>query len=178
MQKLNLNNCDIVTEHFVPSVINDKNLYDDITIETGTITCHLLCPNNKEKIEKSITKFLMILEAFNDGYVKSIRGYEYGLEHVFGIIGTPKYVYHGGNDLEVIVKIASLVYNPYLHMNVVSDCLSAGAVTALMPDSRKYFYVNMDDRIVQQEGLDSVVNMLEPQRDIFKKTIVDNMRPL
>lgn len=178
MQKLNLNKCEITSEHFVPSVINDKNLYDDISIETGVITCHLLCPNEQEKIKQSITKYIMMLEAYNDGYVKAIKGEEHDLKNVFCIVGYPRYTYHGANDLEVNVDIASLVYNPYLHMAVVSDCLAAGAITALMPDSKKYFSVNMDDKIIEKEGLESIIITLESQKDIFRETIVNNMRPL
>ena len=178
MQKLNLNNCKITREHFVPNVIMDRNLYDDITIESGVFICDVMCVNDTTEINKASTKLIMMLEAYNDGYIKAIHGYEVGLQQVFGVVGYPRYKYLGGNVIEFEIDIVSLSYNPYMHMAVMNDCLSAGAATSLMPDSRKYFELKMDDCLIKKEASEEIIQVLESQKDLFRKTIVDNMRPL
>lgn len=178
MRKLNLDKCEITREHFVPNIIMDKNLYDDIYIESGTFTCDVICKNNTEDIRKASTKLVMMLEAYNDGYVKSIKGEEYGLKQVFGVVGYPRYHYVGGGGVEFQIDIVSLVYNPYMHMSVINDCLLAGASTELIPDSRKYFELDMDDKLIHKEGSEEIVKLLETQKSLYRKAIVENMKPL
>lgn len=180
MQKLNVNRCEITTEGFVPEIISDKNLYDDLMLESGTITCNLLCRGDEESVRRDITKYVMMLQAYNDGYVKALRGEDFGLKQVFGIVGQPKYMYKGGNNLEVVVDIISIVYNPYLHMAVVDNCLAAGVPTTLLPGKGncKYFDVKLDDKLIMKPGSEKMVEMLESQKDPYRETIIANMRPL
>lgn len=172
MQRLNLDKCEITTEHFIPNIIYDKNLYDDIGIETGSITACVLCDNNKENIKKAIIKYVMMLEAYNDGYVKAIGGERYGLSHVFCVVKNPEYRYCGGNNLEIIVNVASIMYNPYLRMTALEDCLAAGASTALMPDLKKYFDIKMSyDEELKYQDTSNLRDQIEP----YRKTIMSNI---
>lgn len=176
MQRLDLNKCEISIDRFVPNVIMDKSLYDDIFLQTGVITCRLMCGNNETEIQKVLTKFVMMLEAYNDGYIKALRGHDKGLKSVYGVVGTPKHTYCGNKTLEVKVDIVSMMYNPYMPMAVVEDCLRAGATSRLMPDFKRYFDVKMDDSPVLKVGTDKLVKILEPQKELFKTVIMDNVQ--
>jgi hypothetical protein len=180
VQRLNLNKCEITTEYFVPEIISDKNLYDDLLLESGTITCNLLCNGDEESINKNITKYVMMLQAYNDGYIKALRGEDFGLKQVFGIVGQPKYMYKGGNNLEVVVDIITIVYNPCLHMTVINDCLAAGITTTLLPGkgNYRYFDVKSDKKLIMKPGSERIINALETQKEPYRKAIVSNITPL
>lgn len=177
-QKLDLSKVEITTEHFVPNVIMDKNLYDDVTMESGQLVFNIRCKNDESEIRKNITKAIMMLQAYNDGYVKSINGAEHGLYVVFGIVGQPSYRYVGNNTVELTMDIISLVYGVDMHLALVNECLSAGATTALMPDSKHYFRVKMDDMLLKKPNSETLITALESQRNKFKSAVVSNMRPL
>lgn len=175
MRRLNLEQCNFSTEHFVPNIIMDRNLYDDIEMETGTIDCNVRVKNNSEdEIKNAGVKFIMLLEAFNDGYVKAVRGFEHQLKTIFCIVGQPNVVYIGANTVNVNVKILTLIYNPSMHMSVLKDAIAAGE-TMLFPDARNYFEITMDDKIVPYKDIDAAVKIMETQRDKFRETIVNNM---
>lgn len=178
MRKLNLDRCEISEEMFTPNMVMDKNLYDDICVETGLFTCSVYCDNDDDKIQKAIRKVIMMLEAYNNGYIKAINGKEYGLKSVFGVIGEPKYKYKGGRNLEIYINIASLSYNPYMHMVCISDCLSAGNSSTMVPDFRKYFNLDMDDELNKEFENDEIVEQLKTQIEPFRQSIVNQMRPL
>ena len=177
-QKLNLEKVELTTEHFVPNVIMDKNLYDDITLESGTLVFTIRCRNDESEIRKNITKAILMLQAYNDGYVKSINGAEHGLYEVFGVVGQPSYRYTGNNGVELTIHIVSLIYGVDMHLSLINECLSAGASTSLLPDSKHYFKVKMDDMLIKKLDSDYLISVLELQREPFKKAIVSNMRPL
>ena len=178
MQRLDLDKVEITTEHFVPNIIMDKNLYDDITIESGQLIFNIRCKNEASEISKNIIKAIMMLEAYNDGYVKSINGVECGLYEVFGVVGKPSYRYVGNNTIELTIDIISLIYGVDMHLSLISECLAAGAATTLIPDSKHYFRIKMDDMLIKKPDSDALINVLESQKNKFKDAIVSNMRPL
>jgi len=162
----------------VPNVIADKNLYDEIEIESGKITCQVLCKNDEISIRNALTKFIMMLEAYDKGYVDAIKGNENGLSHVFCVKGYPRYRRIGGGAIELQVDILTLIYNSDMHMAVINDCLSAGANTVMCPDNRRYFDVELSNAFIKNYASDSYAYILDSQKNSFRKSIVGNMRPL
>lgn len=175
MRRLNLDTCSISIDHFVPNVIMDRNLYDDIMIESGTLSCDIRVDDDTDIcLSNALTKFIMLLEAFNDGYVKAIGGWEYGLRNVFCVIGEPIIIYIGAGTATIKVNIASMVYNPYMHMSLLKDAIAAGE-GMLLPNARNYFDISMNDYIDDNEREDQTVKAMETQINAFRETIIGNM---
>ena len=141
LQKLDFDRCRISEKGFIPNIIRDRNLYDDVYTRAGTATLHVKGTDEKETAEKVVKLF----HAMNNGFVHAICGEIYGLEKVFHIDAENiKVKQLDVIAQEVVVPIITLAYAEGLRYTAIEDCIMAAQNAYVLPDSKPYIIIETE----------------------------------